>query len=1105
MPFGEDDIRVPLPEEKGYTYGSVLPLRRRDTLDVDEMDIDAEPEWAVPGILRDPVNAVARLSQRAKGERGIDPGETFMDTLDAGMGMAALGRAPAGATLGMNVWQGGPHKYGPEGAAKSLQHIGKGEGATAYGWGRYDAGNPDVADEYRKRLSTFDSYGSKRPSVAMVDDVPARQMGQDVWEVADALASRKINIDEYIEELLSKISQSKNPERVAVYQDMINKAKSVKPVISGKNIKFDEGNLYKHDLPDEDIARYLDWDKPLSEQPESVRAAMQKAFEEAGIPDAMNMAPDGQSAYAWLSSALARGESVPDAVLKQRASEALGRAGIPGLQYYDGMSRNAGEGTRNYVTWDQDVLDRMKLLERNGEKFASDMSGAGAAGIAAQTTGEDNKMAEPKRTWGQDDLRVTAEPMSAPTPEAETPWHSFATGAGRTEFEDAPELGTSGDDVPTFSKEGMRMLGAYGLSTDPKQIQDIAVKTLPGAAAKSDKFGNEMVTFNGKDYYVNKPGVSEADIFQLVSQAVAYAPASKWAAAAKKTSNRIWRAMFGAGGTSALTDAASGGLGSDQGIDPLKAGITAAGGMLFEGLSPLAVKAWRGIFSRNSLFDEATGTLTDAGRKAAIEGGLDPDTMTSRLAREFADEARDAVDPRAAAGRSSGKEFDIPYTKGQSTGDIEQLAREEATRNGAFGEKAGGIVRDFDDIQNVRMQAGRDQIQSTIAQGERQIARPGQAGEAVTDGIQARAERLRGQIDKAYEATREVDARLNSESLKGATRRIVASVKDDFDLDKDLTPRAMKAIKNIASLERRVANQNKSGRITAVSFREIERQRRRINNLLNGAEGSDRAALTRIKGELDNWIDDAFDNALYSGDENALRLMKEARSLRAKYGEMFEPKNPQDVAGKVIAKIVSDENMSPDNVINNVLGRSGLGQKEASVAILKKIKNIVGEDSPDWLAMKEAAWLRLAKDVGTDQFSPKKFANSLNKVMETNRSVINELFSPDEVAMMHRFRDDVLRTVTPDNARNPSKTSYNNSRLIREWLGRLGTMFTFGGNPAGGALFFTLKRAPEVMGTRGAKAAVRGAGPAVPKAPNLVAPLTGEAALQSERLPRPTR
>jgi len=109
----------------------------------------------------------------------------------------------------------------------------------------------------------------------------------------------------------------------------------------------------------------------------------------------------------------------------QAVSETLAKAGIPGLKYFDGMSRyhpnslpdnritnearkwlDSADGdtdkalrsfydssprnefagvemdevvkvikqagrkqTRNFVTWDQDVLNRMKLLERNGEKF----------------------------------------------------------------------------------------------------------------------------------------------------------------------------------------------------------------------------------------------------------------------------------------------------------------------------------------------------------------------------------------------------------------------------------------------------------------------------------------------------------------------------------------------------------------------------------------------------------------------------------------------------------------------------------------------------------------------------------------------------------------
>jgi hypothetical protein len=366
-----------LNRDKDYRYGTILPMKYRESMDVDQLDTDymrGDMSLAVPSIIADTYNSLIESGQMMMGDRELDPGKLFMNTLDFAPGALAVGRlAPVrgGTVLGANVFQGGPHRYGPEGAAKSLSHVSKDEGQTAYGWGRYDADLEGVAR----------SYQNKAP--------------KSRWDLP--------------------------------------------------------GHLYKHDLPDEDIARYLDWDKPLSEQPESVRKAFQKAFEDAGIPNAMNMNPDGESAYTWLAAAQSRGESVRDVVLKQRASEALGRAGIPGLKYKDAVSRNkpfkeikdsfltelpedAGideivelfgkghfspdneeilkaladddwlgfdsaaqaisaalgknidnwehgtrltkaiakareGGTRNYVTWDQGVLDRMKLLERNGKSM----------------------------------------------------------------------------------------------------------------------------------------------------------------------------------------------------------------------------------------------------------------------------------------------------------------------------------------------------------------------------------------------------------------------------------------------------------------------------------------------------------------------------------------------------------------------------------------------------------------------------------------------------------------------------------------------------------------------------------------------------------------
>jgi hypothetical protein len=138
------------------------------------------------------------------------------------------------------------------------------------------------------------------------------------------------------------------------------------------------GHFYTVDLPDEHIAKMLDWDAPLSEQPESVRKALN--FEVVKDPEFAQ----GLSDSRWLVKL--NGETVngfdtrKDALAsiaestggqfyntlavnpsQKAASERLRSLGIPGIKYFDGGSRAAGEGTRNFVIFDPDIA---KILKR---------------------------------------------------------------------------------------------------------------------------------------------------------------------------------------------------------------------------------------------------------------------------------------------------------------------------------------------------------------------------------------------------------------------------------------------------------------------------------------------------------------------------------------------------------------------------------------------------------------------------------------------------------------------------------------------------------------------------------------------------------------------
>mgnify|MGYP000651504027 CR=1 FL=1 len=431
----------------------LLPFGKRTYQDYeDDVSEYDELEFALPSAIADPLGLGGLLVKQALTGQRMNPNDATQAMIDIGMlstPIGLLGGVPKGAVLGANVFQGGPHKYGPEGAAESLKHMSKGEGAQAYGWGRYDAENKAVADDY------YNTFNDPEQMPLSFKDKPVDEIWNDGikerWanEIADMTEGQK---DDFTT-VMSNLSQVNSIEDVpnVLYGFNKNQMAMYKNIIEPDLIKKPtEAYLYKHDLPDSDIARYLDWDAPLSEQKnilgdESIDEIVARVKASDTPPtetDKMRVLylqkaargedPSGQVLYHdYKSKANQRDPNGAD----KAASEALAKAGIPGLKYFDGMSRDnpkqvfvngmpidsrdiygniasdlfvdaGGDfqvaiknakskdaievlkdwandpgmaqitdvGTRNFVTWDQDVLNRMKLLERNGEKFGGLLS-----------------------------------------------------------------------------------------------------------------------------------------------------------------------------------------------------------------------------------------------------------------------------------------------------------------------------------------------------------------------------------------------------------------------------------------------------------------------------------------------------------------------------------------------------------------------------------------------------------------------------------------------------------------------------------------------------------------------------------------------------------
>ena len=121
---------------------------------------------------------------------------------------------------------------------------------------------------------------------------------------------------------------------------------------------MNQGQMYKVDIPDEAVAKFLDWDKPLSQQAPEVQAAMKK------VTDSQHGSVTWDN---WIQNSPDYREFRNDLMEnldESSISSLLHGQGIPGIRYLDGGSRGAGAGTSNYVLFD-DKLPR--ILETNGK------------------------------------------------------------------------------------------------------------------------------------------------------------------------------------------------------------------------------------------------------------------------------------------------------------------------------------------------------------------------------------------------------------------------------------------------------------------------------------------------------------------------------------------------------------------------------------------------------------------------------------------------------------------------------------------------------------------------------------------------------------------
>jgi len=247
----------------------------------------------------------------------------------------------------LRAFHGSPHQF----EKFTTEKIGTGEGEQVFGWGLYFTDKQDIAEHYRMVLGrnrwAIDGKVIDMPTWSDLEEMPDSDHTPEVY-AAKAMQSV---VGPILELALAADGKSKNHKE---FRNRESARRAMEMIRDGRVVS-PTGAIYEVDLaPEED--EYILWDRPLSEQSEKVKQAL-NVYKKNGAFGKIT----GEQLYQSLSDGT--GHAYPRG--QKSASEYLKSIGIRGIKYMDGSSRNSGDPVQqsyNYVIFDDtdvSIVNRM--------------------------------------------------------------------------------------------------------------------------------------------------------------------------------------------------------------------------------------------------------------------------------------------------------------------------------------------------------------------------------------------------------------------------------------------------------------------------------------------------------------------------------------------------------------------------------------------------------------------------------------------------------------------------------------------------------------------------------------------------------------------------
>ena len=619
-----------------------------------------------------------------------------------------------------------------------------------------------------------------------------------------------------------------------------------------------------------------------------------------------------------------------------------------------------------------------------------------------------------------------------------------ATGEGNpVEFPDVPESMELADE-PEFLDglmTNMKIMFARDNLSKAEIINNQFKNNPRFGGVYIDKFNHPMILWDKEPYYINKPGFSTQDIGTFVGEMAKYTPASKLVSTAKSLFGTIAKGM----GAYSITEA------SGEALESL--------------LAPETAKSKNRKYS-----DIAEDVGIATGISVAADVAIPPILKgASKAIKAGAKKVKKAVDlpfvKGAAsqimklAGSDAKQTSKFPLTQGQRTAEIpsgptpkitSQLEEEDVLRHSpSTVEPAKFIMRGFDDNQLKLIKKDAQELIDEFGSGDQGISKAEFPTVAVAEKMQTDLSRTAGGLKKeAGEAYSQVtkygdEITINQDSFLKLGDD-VKNILDEMGVEGRLITQMPILAGEVKYLKKLIDNIGK-GKFELKNLKDLHSYQKSLNLASRTATpGSPEAmVIGKIKGKVDELVFNGIESGFLIGDEELLNQLKSATDLYRTYigltGRGLGKDSQQKAANKILEKL-TNPNYTPVQISNAIFGHAKFNPAQSMNIVLAKLKNSIPDEQYNEVLglLKDAILQKAFTGTGKSGITRTNIVNNFDDIFVKNKKIIENIFVPEEILKIKKFRENVMPTLWSEIKLNPSGTGYT----ILGALARKGLLYT---------------------------------------------------------------